>query len=325
MPSARTKWTSLAVGLACLPLLAAAAGAQAAGQGPATQCDLPDAAVNERIVVAYTKHGSAASSVSLVGPDRATTASQIAVEPGDEPIFLVVASVWPMVSVITGDTQRLSHVVVASRRETTDGKSAAGVVGVPPEVVSPLLSLPDCLDRFFDSGPEAAEIAERQLEAALGRKVDAVRWGVTTKQVFVPSGRRVDAEPQDAPIGFDPKTWRSALETYPAGLVEVDPAEVVSVAMPERYRVLPGHFGLAQLVHSGAMERLDGLNFRLVRPIPRYPPGLLGSQIVRIFLAPRAFEPKGDPGGACVVSEATGEPVRPVVTCSYSWLDAGSP
>src|SRR5205823_3603928 len=101
----------------------------------------------------------------------------------------------------------------------------------------------------------------------------------------------------------------------PAGVVEIDPATVVSSAKAERYQVLPGHAGLAQLFASGAIERMEGHgDFFIAKPIPRYPAGLSGG--MRFVLGKGIPVPAGSPD-SCVVSEETGEEIGNRGLCHF--------
>jgi hypothetical protein len=106
-----------------------------------------------------------------------------------------------------------------------------------------------------------------------------------------------------------------ALNFRPAGIIEIDPDDVVSERTVEPYDLLPGYFGLAQLVGSGVLERLGRRNFRALQPLSHYPPGLRGSQAVRIYISERFPEPEGDLSDACAVWEETREPIRPAFSC----------
>src|SRR5690606_20690953 len=90
--------------------------------------------------------------------------------------------------------------------------------------------------------------------------------------------------PADVPPGFDPMVYEETLRFTPGGLVDIDPALVVSGWPAEIYEVLPGGFGLARLVASGILERrsgsLPGIAYYYIADVmPRFPGGLAGAPL----------------------------------------------
>ena len=59
----------------------------------------------------------------------------------------------------------------------------------------------------------------------------------------------------------------------PGGVIEIDPAKVVSPVPVASYDVLPQQAGLLQLMRSGALTQNRGGEFLIYRKI-RYPAGL---------------------------------------------------
>jgi hypothetical protein len=107
----------------------------------------------------------------------------------------------------------------------------------------------------------------------------------------------------------------------PGGVVDIDPALVISSTPAERYDVLPQGFGLAQLVATGDIE-LRGSAFPfgeyyIARPIPRFPAGLYGAHLVQFILGRGVPLPAGSPGHSCVISEETGLPIANDVICPW--------
>jgi hypothetical protein len=109
--------------------------------------------------------------------------------------------------------------------------------------------------------------------------------------------------------------WQEAVRYWPGGLVTVDSRHVVARTRVERYQVLPSQMGLAQWIGAGAIEALANDKFRIVRPIPHMPPSMGGAHSVTLVLAKGIPLPPGDPVHSCVLSEETGEALRPGARC----------
>jgi hypothetical protein len=114
------------------------------------------------------------------------------------------------------------------------------------------------------------------------------------------------------------------LRFNPGGIVEIDPAGVVSSMPAEPYEVLPHGFGLAQLVATGALEPRGGQfffdgYFYIASAIPRFPAGLYGAHSVTFVLGSGVPLPAGSPGHSCVISEETGLPVANELICSFAF------
>ncbi len=107
-----------------------------------------------------------------------------------------------------------------------------------------------------------------------------------------------------------PTDLETDLEEFsPGGVVDIDPAAVVGSATPMRYEVLPGAAGLLQLQNEGALTRNGRGEFLVHRKI-RLPAGLSGLS-AKFLLLRGVPTPDGRPDGAAVISEETGQPVRP--------------
>lgn len=308
------------------------------------QCGFPAAAEDAEIVFVMAYEGNALSTVALGDEDAVISVADVAIEPGEKPIYLVLGSAQGMIWRLSGDVGRLAK-VVASAKPGAEAQPLVGIVGVPRDRVH-LLPAASCLPYFGEREAVRAAKTLGLLSAALGRKPDVVLSRYEVRKVAVPSGKfddatpYPDAEPINEHDGPAKALWREALRSNAGGVVRVDPDAVVSGPKPVRYSVLPEHAGLAQLVESGAL-RITGeqtaivlgnteiigsggddsiivpkgtkpvvsrrpSEFLIVKKI-RFPAGMSGAHSVRFLLGPGVPRPDGDPGHSCLLEQATGK------------------
>lgn len=215
-------------------------------------CNAVAALPAEQVAMVGLMQGEGVSTVGIGGDGTTTTVAHLTVEPGSQPLYLVLSSHRPVLWMLQGAVQRVQHVAAFSTMGTTDGKSAAGVTGVAKDKVT--LSAPGtCFDGYLAKAP-AALPPEHRLVKALGRAPNTSAAFPTADTVAVPSGTaahaRAPATRRDSdatlPAGYNGERWLAALRRFPAGLVAVDPAQVASAAPAAAYRILPEEFGAAQ-------------------------------------------------------------------------------
>lgn len=284
------------------PLAETIRAAQIARTAPV--CSLPALPEGARLVAFGAYEGDAISSAVIGGPDEETNLIDVTIEPGSQPLYLVLTSYESMIWRLSGATNRVSRVVVTSHG-SDGGASHSGVMGLPAGKVS--IGDPGCPRYFYKTGTESAAIAAT-LRRTLGRDPDAIFGSYSLQRVSLPSGQITMAERASAPAprGFDAEMWRDATRYWRAGLVTVDPGKVVAKSKVEPYKVLPSQMGLAQLVGSGAIRRLPDGSFKIVRPIPHMPPSMGGAHSVKLIVAKGVPLPPGDPVHSCVTIEESG-------------------
>jgi Ca2+-binding EF-hand superfamily protein len=306
-------------------------------------CKMPPLPSGAKLVAYSAYEGAAIASVAIGGPDQETNLTVVEIEPGSAPLYLVLSSNESMLWRLTGSTGRVARVVVSSahtgrlrnvanvpsppvvRRDrfpvtsmASPGgvPSASGVVGIAADRVT--IEPGNCPPYASNSndGP-GAKAATAPIRRALGRDPDVFVTTYSTARVGLPSGRLSKAGHALPPLprGFDPGMWREAARYWPAGLVAVDPRQVVAGLKVEPYQVLPSQMGLAQLIGAGAMERTSDGKFRLVRPIAHMPPSMGGAHSVSIVLGNGVPMPPGDPVHSCVMPEANWKRLRPGERC----------
>lgn len=276
-------------------------------------CRMPPLPAGAKLLVYGGYEGDAVSSVSIGGSDQETNVIDVRIEPGSEPLYLVLTSYESMVWRVSGATARVAHVVVSSqaaRESPRDGASASGVAGLPAGKVT--IAGPQCPRSFYQPGGEEEKNLVATLRRSLGRGPDGVFGNYSARSVSFPSGRVTETEAEGAapmPRGFDPEMWREAVRFWPGGLVQVDPKQVIATLRVEPYKVLPSVMGVSQLLGSGALER-KGRGFRIVRPIAHMPASMGGAHSVTLYLAKGIPLPPGDPVHSCVISEESGKPIH---------------
>ncbi|MFD1704226.1 EF-hand domain-containing protein [Methylopila henanensis] len=273
----------------------------------APSCEVPRVADGQQIVAFGLSGGDAVPTATVVGQNEDSTTAELVIEEGDQPLYIVLTSGDAMIWRVAGAKDRVARLVLASAKAGPSGLSAAGVVGLPADKV--MVAPRGCFGSFSKPGSPEADAARSALRRALGRAPDAFGGAYKATALTLPAMTvaKASRKPDDAPAGFDPRTWRDALRFAPGGVVEIDPATVVAGAPVVAYEVLPQQVGLAKLVGEGAIERVGG-TFRIVKPIPRFPAGLAGAHSVGFSLAPGVPRPKGDLGHSCIAVEDGSEP-----------------
>lgn len=281
---------------------------------PRQVCELPKPAANDQVVVFGTYEGQNTATASVVGMDRETSAGKITIEPGDKPLYIVLSSYDAMIWQFDGDTKRVSRAVVIPRRHKEG--PGAGVTGLRSDQVS-FLEPGSCFGYFRDVKSGKALQARAVVEHTLGRPVDVLSGVYRLRSVRLPSGQLPESPKQARPVpqGMDERLWRDFVQFNPDGVNEIDPARVVAPKPAQRYDVLPQEAGLVQLVQDGSLKVLSDGMFHIVKPIARFPAGLNGGHSVTFLLGKGISMPTGSPGHSCVISEETGEPLRPSPRC----------
>jgi hypothetical protein len=271
-------------------------------------CSLPYADPSETVVVFRASEGQAISSVSL-SAEEGTWAADVEIEPGQAPLYVVLASNRPMVWRIGGAARRIAHLVLMTSATAPDGGVAAGAVGVAAEKITAVKES-DCYQAFDDPKSLAAAAATTALAGRIGRQPGVIGATDAIAAVTLPSARAAKLTEGDAPPppGLDRRVWdASARRNAPAGVMQIAAADVKGPEAATPYDILPGQAGIAQLVASGQLVMTsDG--YRIAQPIAHFPVGPLGAN----FLLPNNVPmPSGSIGNSCVLDENG----RPIAGC----------
>jgi hypothetical protein len=279
-------------------------------------CALPEAAADDRVVLFGSYEGDGISTVSVAGQDAETTTARVLIEPGADPLYVILSSFTSSIWRFEGAVTRVSRVVVV-------GASKQGVTGIPPDRVTDLSDEPGnypdlvCFRPFYEVRTAEGVAARGLVERILGRSVDVFAGEYDVGTLSIPSATVSPGVASATPEGFDSRLYAEATRYYPGGLVAIEPAAVAPVGIAEPYEVFPATIGLAQLVGSGALELHGYQDYYIAKPIPRFPAGLSGALSVTFVLGRGVPLPAGDPGHSCVISEETGLPLLNSSICQY--------
>ena len=287
----------------------------------AASCDVAAPTSDALIHVVSGYEGNALANVSIGGQDRVTQTAELVIEPGDEPLYLFVASYELVIWRLTGAVDRVERIVVQSGSGSSDIRSGA-VTGIPAEKVT-FVAAGACLKPDWED-KNSDQVAD-SLQGNLGRAAAGAFVEYTIGSVALPSGKAKDSggsadgidlvfsggkrfvltedgmEEVETPKAGeeDAAIQRELNRFHPGGVVKLDPKTVVSAYPVEPYVVLPQQAGLAQLMEQGLIKR-QGNAFLVLQPIPRFPAGLHGAHSVSFVLGPDVPLPPGDPGHSSV-------------------------
>jgi Ca2+-binding EF-hand superfamily protein len=291
----------------------------------AMPCDLPKPAAEDLVAVLGTYAGAWQPTVTVAGQDATTHLAVINIEPGSQPLYLVLNSFYPMIWKFTGATERLSR-VVAIRYHKGDKEpetAGAGIIGLAAAKVT-FLPPQSCGRTSYKPDSKEAMLMARVIAHVTGRNPDAMLGAYSPKMIAVPSGTEtekvadkdlviVTGDGNDLVVlgknstakvvqgngtGRRQEDWLAD----PATLLTIDPAQVLAPGKVEPYVVLPRQYGLRQLVEEGKLQRTED-GYRIVQPIPRFPTGLAGAHAVAFYLPEGMPMPEGDLGHSEIILE----------------------
>lgn len=311
------------------------------------ECAVYQPGADDKIAYIEVQRGGAVSNVTVGGMDmeNATGATRLVIDNNEtRMLYLVLKSTEPVIWEITGNTVRVSRVVVAGPLRMSNGKVAAGVTGLPADRVT-IIPTQKCLSnmhRIFK-----ARSPGEAVRPILGRDADIFKSaGIpllinVSSSAIRPENAQALAKPRPAPPGIDTRLWERFLQYAPGGVKNLRNMPVISGNPAEPYPVMPGWAGLMQLVMEGKLvpeyrevpdhtkhlpdgrtEPRTQLVFKLVSAAEWFPAGLKGGEAVAVLLAPGISLPKGDFGHCCVISEETKTPLvnAPMCKGGYGFL-----
>lgn len=299
-------------------------------------CDAPDPSEDADVVVLTGYEGAALSTTSIAGMDGVTHVGRVEIEPGDKPLYVFLSAYANMIWDVSGDTGRISALVVQrSRAGTTAG---AGVIGVPQDKIH-FVDVKTCMNPVSSMKGTKAVLAYRRAGENLGRDPDVMVATYTIDSVALPSGdgskagvvdegrdiiiyggRRYEFTPEgprlldetgNQPPGEQPfgaqRVYREMLRFNSSGLRAIDPETVIAPGEAVAYDVMPQQAGLLQLLLEEKLRYTRDGYFRIEQPIARFPAGLNGAHSVKFILAEGVPMPGGSPGHSQVYSAETGD------------------
>jgi Ca2+-binding EF-hand superfamily protein len=295
-------------------------------------CDMPAASEKAKVFLFGGYQTDALSSVTLGSQDSVIHAGRVIVEPGSDPLYVVISTYSPTIWQFSGAVERIERVVMSSSRTGPDSgdpqrPSLVGATGIPPERVS-FFSRSNCLSYFYENPSSASLQTVATIRNATGKQPESVAAKYSVSSFAVPSGKIESLQDQRQPllviqksqgtlnlagnasnviIQGGPSRARDDMNRFfPGGVIEIDPKTVVGSAPAAAYEVLPSQAGLVQLLSTGALTQNSAGEY-IVRNKIRFPAGLAGAHSVTFLVMKGAPYPDGDPGHSCVVVEDTGE------------------
>jgi hypothetical protein len=258
------------------------------------------------------------------------------VEPGADPLYVVIASHGAIIWQFSGAVERIERVVLSSALSgpnsgERDKRPLVGATGLPADRVS-FMPRPGCLNYFDDAPSTKSATATGMVRREAGKEpvVTAAKYSVLT--FHIPSGEmqparedrnagkliiqknrgtlKIEGDASNVIIQSGPSNLVSEFNRFsPGGIVDIDPTSVIASQPAERYEVLPQQAGLIQLVKAGTLSQ-NRSGELLIHKKMRFPAGLHGAHSVKFLLLRGVPMPDGDPGHSDVIVEETGEPLR---------------
>jgi hypothetical protein len=315
---------------------------------------MPKASDAARVAVLSARRAEALSRVALSSQEVVTRTGEIRIEPGAEPLYVVVISQEPTIWRVTGAVARVERLVAAGittadanmrvglagnvitlgtgpkAPDKADTTPLIGVTGLPTDRVT-FVPRANCFKAFAETQSTDAAYSVALVRRHAGKDPAAVAGRYNVGGFVLPSGAIRSAyddktQPRltivkhygtlnlagDAsgvvvrtgPVDLD----KELAETSPGGVVDIDEKTVVAPVAVVRYDLLPGLAGLMQLQNSGALTRNREGEFMIHRQI-RFPAGLNEHHVTFLLLHGVPL-PQGDPGGATVIAEDTGQEIK---------------
>ena len=155
-------------------------------------CEMPAASDKARVVVLSSYETEALSSVTLGSQDNVVHAGRVVVEPGNEPIYVVIASYSPTIWQFSGAVERVERLVMASARTGPNSgdpnqRSLVGATGIAQDKVS-FFSKSNCLTYFSETPSSASLQTVAAIRSGTGKTPETVAAKYSVAVFKVPSG-----------------------------------------------------------------------------------------------------------------------------------------
>jgi len=300
-------------------------------------CAMPAPSPKAKVVLLSSHRAEALSSVAIGSAamgsqDAVVHAGRINVEPGDEPLYVVISTYAAMIWQFSGAVDRVERLAMNSLMtgpNSGDEKlpPLVGATGLSRDKIS-FFARSNCFGYFSEIPSRESVQAVAAVREATGQEAFKVFTAPSVLGFSIPSGKvetlvdphpkmviieddpgtlHIEGNPADFIVRTGPRRPHDDLDYYwPGGLVKFDPKSVVAGLPVQTYEVFPQEAGLVQLLESGALKQNRAGEY-VVQKKTRFPAGLHGGHSVK-FLVPRGVPvPDGDPGHSCVIVEETRE------------------
>lgn len=296
-------------------------------------CEMPRASERATVLLLSASAAEALSTTTIGSQDVVVQAGRVIVEPGEYPLYVVIATHSPVIWQFSGAVDRIEHAVLSSQTVIpygSDSQPIVGATGLAPERVT-FARQQNCFKYFHETPSGAAAATTAFVRNDSGKEPSLVSSGRSVATFTIPYGRLETSKKASSnqivihqgpgslqfigdatgvAIQSGPRDLRREFQReYPAGTAEIDAKDVVSSRPAERYVVLPQQAGLLQLLNSGAISRNRSGEYLIHQKI-RFPSGLYGAASEKFLLLRGVPEPDGNPGHSTVISEETGQPIK---------------
>lgn len=295
-------------------------------------CDMPAASEKAKVVVLSGYQTDALSSVTLGSQDSVVHAGRVVVEPGSEPLYVVIATYSPTIWQFSGAVERIERLVMTSARTGPNSgdarqSSLVGATGIAPERIT-FFSRSNCLSYFSEAPASSSLRTVATIRDAAGKEPEVVVAKYSVSSFSVPSGKIESIRDQrqgplviqksqgtlnivgslaNVVVQSGPSRARDEMfRFFPGGVIDIDPRTVVASVPAAAYEVLPSQAGLVQLLSTGALTQNNAGEY-IVRQKIRFPAGLAGAHSVTFLVMKGAPYPDGDPAHSCVIMEEGGQ------------------
>ncbi|MEP2102576.1 MAG: hypothetical protein ABJP02_03385 [Parasphingorhabdus sp.] len=297
-------------------------------------CVYPVASVDAELVLFSTYQAGVLANTWIGKPSVETSIADVIIEPGQAPLYIILDSYHSTIWRFSGATERVEKVVASSfdSHERKSGysdqdwplASAVAAIGIDEDRFHALPA--ECLTNGANISNEHRGGADRiaQIIGRSAMNVIANEYNVGSVKLPQATAQRVMLSKKPAPEGFDALMWRDAIRYKPGGLENVDPASLVTSQAVGVYKVLPHQFGLAQLLASGALERIKNSWLLITDAMPHWPARLTGSHREDFVVKDGVNIPEGYPGHSCVITEAQAAGRLPSQACRKRMIDRGN-
>jgi Ca2+-binding EF-hand superfamily protein len=312
-------------------LLEQADAAKKKEQAARAGCEMPMASENAKVVLLSGYQTDALSNVTLGSQDAVVHAGRIVVEPGGEPLYVVISTYSPTIWQFSGAVERIERLVMTSaltepNRGDLQQSPLVGATGIARERIT-FFTRSNCMSYFTEAPSSASLQTVATIRNATGKAPEVFAAKYSVSSYSVPSGKietvqerqrgliiqktegqlNIIGDASNVIIQTGPSKARDEMiRFFPGGVTTIDPKSVVGSAPPTTYEVLPSQAGLMQLLSSGALTENRAGEY-IVRQKIRFPPGLAGAHAVTFLIMKGTPYPDGDPAHSCVIVEDTGE------------------
>lgn len=293
-------------------------------------CDMPRASEKAKVVLLTGYETDALSNTTLGSQDVVIHAGRVNVEPGPDPLYVVISTYSSTIWQFNGSVERIERLVLSSSRTGPNSGDPrqpvlVGATGIPADRVSFVRS--NCIGYFYEAPTSVSLQVGATVQSKVGRAPDVVSAKYSVGSYSVPSGKvetvreqrqqplviqksegtlNIVGDPRNVIIQAKPSRARDDMTRFfPGGVTEIDPKTVVASVPALPYEVLPSQAGLVQLLATGALTQNSEGEY-VVRQKIRFPAGLYGGHSATFLVMKGAPYPEGDPGHSCVVVEETG-------------------